>query len=1575
VVASDGFERALQSEEAMRALNRAQFRMGLNYAATIAAGVSARPLVAIRLHLWLALTIAAVLPAEVTGQLPEIPELPAPSQEPDGDLSRLYSERRVVKHLKDLTLAGRKLQVHEVRDFLAILRAADPMLMVPDPRGVYVPLHRDLTVRIQKLGEDSLEEIRHENVAAETALQRTLAEESYRGLIPFLHRYAGTNASLQAHLLLATVHRDRGNSLAAEFWLAPLFADTVDPEIKAAAEKLNASLTALEKVEASENVTAPAAGSQPSSDPAAPASDDSTAASGSATPDTNTQPTVADAMPADAPTSDVVKPAFVQQYVRWTQSLPLPMGAGRQSRDLVQGAVEYGLLPWTAWAPVIDQQQVFIRTPYLVAAYDRQTGKHAWTRTLQQQQELIEEVDDDLPGFRMRLDEGAMNSALNAPNIQLLHRNEIIGRMTSDSERLFAVVQLGETVAPSPREENFRLRAVMGQADVGTAGTWELVAIEKATGRRLWTTGGPPVEEKFGNELAMSWFAGPPAVSGQELYQVVERNGAVQLVCLKASTGQVRWTLPLGYPDIDIAQDPARQLLAAQTYAKSGLIFTTTTTGWVFAIDSLTQSVQWARRLPAIPGNESRVRSFRNPTFLQTPLQPMGQVWRSQTPVLAANALVLASAESHQLMVLDPRSGKVRLKSADFGGSKTDRGGKPGRASSEDNATVVIYADQMQFVVASPNSIVSCRLSDLQKLWTVHRRMTEAVPVGPAVRSADDLLIPLSDGSLEVIGLADGQVKTSLKGLRPPFSSGGLFSAGDDIISYGPNHLALLALSSADRSTDSDALQQAQFLLETGHVAEARTALAQVHLHPLNRESVRRLRFRIALGAFTAEAVPGSSRLEELETQAETPEEKALAQYLRLEYLRKTSPATLSLSLINALQEDDAVQQVEIPDAAALQKMLQISTTENPLELSSLNAGHETLRYPFRSWVLQQLRRQVGTADREHQAEIVRSCAQLSDNDLLEMQSREFADEYLRRAEDQLATNRLSESTVQLLIAAADFAHDAGKSKADGGAERTVRVATAFEKAEAIAQVSSAHDPAHRLLMQRLLQVVRYELQATADGSSLPAPADSSERLADRWSSEADTQLTMLPVSTTGQMAYRTPPVVPVDVALQSDPVLSAFHWSFRRTPGALLCQPVNDRAVSPWMLKVSGAENPFLQSEEELYRFGSIIILQNMTGLSAFSVTDQRWLWTRTMPGIMGRRANRMLNRPFQDYHGAGDAPFLSNYGRRLCGGSHRWLCVVSEGTLEVLDVMTGNRLWAVNGLKLNSSAFVCRNAICISGLDETPVVVDPMDGSVISTSDSGQLPDLLRRTMHGSPDALVVWNPPTSTTTERTVTWVDPLTADVIQTVPLPDMEWAQFLDGETLAAVTGDQRCHVLNLRTRKLSTISFAGEGDSAATELLPQQIAVAADPVNFYVFERQENAMVMAGSMYGIRGEPVQKELRAVNRRTGKLAWIRRAQGNTMACIEGTESVMLILAVTGQPRANAAAIPGLALQAGQRYVIEGVARTTGVRRLIYPVVSQIPFPSLRLSSNATGQLDLEAFGNRVRFFIEPDAAKP
>ena len=134
-------------------------------------------------------------------------------------------------------------------------------------------------------------------------------------------------------------------------------------------------------------------------------------------------------------------------------------------------------------------------------------------------------------------------------------------------------------------------------------------------------------------------------------------------------------------------------------------------------------------------------------------------------------------------------------------------------------------------------------------------------------------------------------------------------------------------------------------------------------------------------------------------------------------------------------------------------------------------------------------------------------------------------------------------------------------------------------------------------------------------------------------------------------------------------------------------------------------------------------------------------------------------------------------------------------------------------------------------------------------------------------------------------------------------------------------------------------------------------------------------MFMGGALYGIRAQTFRKEMRAVNRRTGKTAWIHPAEETGLACVDGTESIMLFLTVSRKARPNAVAIPGLAPQAGQRYSIEGVSRFTGTRLFSYSVVAQIPVPSLRLSTNAAGQLDLEAFGNRVRFLPEQPAVAP
>lgn len=1579
---------ALQAKEAMRILNRAgksrdQFESTIRSVRVTLAFFTLTTFICA----WI------VLSGSCPAQLPQLFGLTTPTETNDtqDQLPRLYSERRIVKQLEDLSAAVRNKQVREIRDLLQALRLADPLLMVPAAKGTFVPLHRDLALRVQNFPPEFVQEFRQENIPAEAALRQSLGKNSYPGLITFLHRYAGTPASLKAHLLLATVHADRGHPMAAEFWLVPLLTDKADPELKALAEILKTRIAAASKPSES-SASLPSQTGQPGPMPATPGFRDEASRDGtsgdaesqlpatSATEEGDLQsaesgPQSVDGSEGAAQNDNQIASSEDEEpflhYVHWMQSLPLSSSLRRRSQDLVQGAPELGLLPWSAWEPQVDDQQIYIRTPQLISAYSRRNGKHVWTRTIQQQEETSDYPDDSTPIFRLPMDPNAVNAALNSPDIQLVHRNEIVGRMTSDSERLYAVCQIGEATPTTTQQGNIniRLRIIAGRGAPVTAGLWELIGVEKSSGRRLWTTGGAPVEEKFGNELAMAWFAGPPTVSGQELYQVIERNDSVQLACLRASTGQVRWTLPLTFPDQQISQDPARQLLAAQTHVEAGVIFTTTTTGWVFAVDALTHSVFWARPLPPIPGEAARSR-IRNSAFLQTPLQPLGKTWRSRPPILSSNALVIACAESPQLVVLDPRDGRIRLRVSELAGKRIGASVlNPRTEAAEELATVILYADKTMFVVSSPKSTAAWRLPDLKKLWTVPRKSAHTVPVGPGIRSGDHLIIPLSDGSLEAITLADGLVRANLKGLRPPFGSGGLFSSGDEVVSYGPDHVAILSSQAGAWPEDTDPLQQAMFMADTGQLDEALETLSHVNPHPLNVETIQRLRFRIAVRFFVTDPVPAATRLEEIAALAETPAERALSQYLRLNFLLSSSPETVVAPLISSLEEDDLVQNVEIPHSATLREHLLTSTSQDPLTLSSLTSGANTRRHPFHAWVLQQLRRQVATADQDRLAEIVLSLAQLSDGDVLELHSERLVGEYLRRAEQHLANENLSEAVLQLLIAASDLSGGAGPGIDVIPSAFADRIATAMDTALKLSEETSVGDTAYKALVRRLLEVVRYE-HRVSNGEPAGTPENLQDVLASRWESSSEKTLKMLPVSTTGQMSYRTPAVADIDTSPADDLFLSAFQWSLRRSPGALMARSLQDPALPAWVLKTSSSEGTFTLSEEELFRFGSVLVFRNPAGVSAFSVTEQRWLWTRNMPGGTMRLPISVLNRPFQDFDVRVSPQLMTGLGSRICGGGARWMCMVFDGTLEVVDVLTGNRLWSVNGINSSSTVFASEAAIWVSGLESNPVALSPFDGAKISTGVMNGAFNILRRTMRATNDALVVWNPGSGGSRKRAVEWIDPVSAEVLRRVELPEMEWAQFLGSESLAAVTGDQRCHVVNLRTGEHTTFNFAGEGD---LELMPQQIAVASDAVNYYIFERRANAILMFSTLYGIRAEPILKELRAINRRTGKLAWIRPVEESTFACIDGTESVMLILTVSGKQRGNAVALPGLQIQQGQRYVIDGVSRTTGKQMLNYTVVAQIPFPSLRLSADGAGQLDLEAFGNRVRFL--PDADTP
>ena len=429
-----------------------------------------------------------------------------------------------------------------------------------------------------------------------------------------------------------------------------------------------------------------------------------------------------------------------------------------------------------------------------------------------------------------------------------------------------------------------------------------------------------------------------------------------------------------------------------------------------------------------------------------------------------------------------------------------------------------------------------------------------------------------------------------------------------------------------------------------------------------------------------------------------------------------------------------------------------------------------------------------------------------------------------------------------------------------------------------------------------------------------------------------------------------------------------------------VIARSLLDPTLPAWSLKTNVTENTFLQADEDLMRFGSVVILQNMMGLSAFSVVDQKWLWSRRMPGGLTRSVLSIVNRPFSDFNAMTNADTIYGQGRRICGASRRWICLMSEGNLEVIDLLSGRQLWTMSGFRSGSQVFACDSIVRVLSLraDEC-FAMNPADGSArpLTATSAGAAAELGMRTICSSGDALVVWNSGSFANKERSIDWIDAETSEVIRSVELPDMEYAQFLNPETCVAVTGEQTFHVVRLTTGERQTLSFARKENDDTPEPAVQRITVAADSANYYVFEQADGGRPMvAGAMYGLRAEVISRELRAVNRRSGTLAWVRPAEDNMLACIRGgSDPVMLIVRIVSTPQANPGQVVRLPIQTGQRYLIDGVSRTTGNKLLTYPVVSQAPFPSLRLTSSADGQLDLEAFGNRVRFIPEAPEATP
>lgn len=205
--------------------------------------------------------------------------------------------------------------------------------------------------------------------------------------------------------------------------------------------------------------------------------------------------------------------------------------------------------------------------PAKVVAVDAKRGKLLWEQSLVG---ALGSTATDLqrhPGIR-------------TPLVEELQRrwfgDSVRGQMTSDGRRLFLVRDL----------DDLDLKPGAGSRLRNHLEAWDL-----ATGERRWRVGSSVNEPPTGFEGL--YFLGPPLASDGLLYVIAQRELQVALWVLRASDGQLEWTLPLAETDRLQFKDPGWRHIACPVTWAGGRLICPTGAGCFVAVDPIARSLAW----------------------------------------------------------------------------------------------------------------------------------------------------------------------------------------------------------------------------------------------------------------------------------------------------------------------------------------------------------------------------------------------------------------------------------------------------------------------------------------------------------------------------------------------------------------------------------------------------------------------------------------------------------------------------------------------------------------------------------------------------------------------------------------------------------------------------------------------------------------------------------------------------------------------------------------------------------------------------------------------------------------------
>ena len=1490
----------------------------------------------------LVLTAATITNAAVPDESSEDDDVTTASNSEDSVLQAaqtLVADRKTILTLRSLRERLSSGQSNGLREDFARLQTADTFSMVPVTKGgtIFVPLYRalfDLFLSFPETHARSI--IETHSTVADRSLQTAIRDGSIRDLPRLIHRFPGTLASFQAHLVIAKLHLHRGNQLAARGWLTPLTRPQVDQSVRQVAEQILRMIEQPDRTEKTDPQRAPGNKDQPT---------------------------------ARTPGRTI---SVAPQYFVW-QYRPFVSPALKKQISVFHDACwQWELSPQTTWHAVVDGSAVFRRTLRGVAAIDPTTGDARWHSP------QLPNVDTKIAGSSNKSTEfrgltfdaetfAKLDSSLLAT---AFCRDSVVGRLSADDERIYVVAEESRS-RPAAEVSNLLLRRLA----TGTFSSTKLVALEKTSGRRVWTAGSSSLVEHLGSGPAGSWFSGPPLVNGRQLLNTFEWNGEVQLGCFASNTGELLWSTVLAIPDQTIDKDTVRRQWSGTPQRHGGLIWMPTTTGSVCCVDELARSVLWStsveREGPQNPASSISGRRGRSVVFTRP--APLRDRWADSelfyTPPSAGaggprteskpdesgsrksttqHRLVVFPEKSHDIVFVDATNGTVN-----------------GRLAAAPGA-VRVYMDDRQIVLAEAKRLRCVTCADGSEVWSQPLTSIGGQPTGRGVLQNSLLQIPVSDGSIATVQMDSGDIVNRTSSILPTRGWGHLQATGeagsDDLLFVAPDRL--MRLSSQQASADPEnTLEYASGLMASERWLEALQLTENIVETDPDFRAAQNIRFQCALQLCLLNSEEYLPKLQEL---AHTDEQAIHVRVLQVALLLQDRQYSVAADqLTDILRLSPSTLTIPTPQIWGQTGVSPEARTEN-------KSIHPTAVRSLQTWATSELSRLLEISPD--------ALVSLTEDDavstavLLSIHHPSIRSVLHQRIRDADS----DETAVQLLCHSINLAKQipAATGSDQFAAERELlNLLLKSRNAGSSLKDAALHGP-----QELLLTTLMHELpDGFMDVDTRTQFADA-EHLDKQFYAAMNSRCAAWKVQ-----AFEAVPVTQTQTFIRNrtvlstverdDPFLRRYEWAatsgdFGRLQARDLLSTDNKEWSIPGRLQVYGA---YSNRSDLLHRMGSLLLLQTYREIIAVSVLDQKVLWRRSLAAASSVRI------PFSGNFSHYDAdrnllPSQTAYSPiQIVGSGNRWLCVLSGRQLEMLDIFTGSVLWSAE-LPASYTRVRASDTVVIAGsaVQQETLCFDRRSGAGIKVKNAT---DLSARTICNVGDLLVCWTP-TDGQPSASLQWIDPVTGSVTTEVSLADYQWFQFLDDRTLCGFNEKSEMFVINLKTRKQQTCSFhvaddtpqadGGKDGSDVKDLAqqiplwdPRRVQVAADSLNFYVSNRVASAAAPLQQLSGHNFARFTSSLRAISRQDGSLRWWIRNNSVLLASTDQPGLPILVLVNDSPFNLNPAA------QTATRNVFRGFAKLSGDELFEQSVPSKQGLRYTWLDSSAPNSLDIAVHGMRVR----------